>query len=154
MPAVYSASGRPETLGPTAMIDWRTAACGKRMPSWRTKDDAHAPPAITTVRVRMVPFSVTTPQTRPPWSSRPRAAQNWCTVPPYFITPKPATGTAREVSAMPSVGENTPPFQARPVALPCSRASAAPSTWVTTPSPAAKSRHFAQRSISASSLLR
>ena len=30
------------------------------MPSWWQKDDAQAPPAMTAIRVRMVPFSVTT----------------------------------------------------------------------------------------------
>jgi len=52
----------------------RTEACGNRMPSWRQNDDAQAPPAITTVRVWMTPASVTTPLTRPPSSSMPRAA--------------------------------------------------------------------------------
>ena len=79
------------------------------MPSWWQKDEAHAPPAMTTVLVRIVPRSVTTPLTRPPLSSRLRAAHCWCTLPPAAMIPRAATGTAREVSAVPSVGESTRP---------------------------------------------
>jgi hypothetical protein len=46
-------------------------------------------------------------------------------------------------SAVPSVGENTPPFHRRPVALPRALASSAPSICVAIPAVRAKSRHFA-----------
>jgi hypothetical protein len=120
------------------------------MPSWRQKEEAQAPPASTTVRVRIVPASVTTPATRPASSSRPRAAQDWCTLPPRRITPRAMTGAARSGSAVPSVGEKTPPFHGLPVAQPRSAASAAESMWVTTPWVRAKSRQRVQPAISAS----
>jgi glycine/D-amino acid oxidase-like deaminating enzyme len=41
---------------------------------WRTNDDAQAPPAMTATFVRMVPFSVTTPLTRPPLAVGPNVA--------------------------------------------------------------------------------
>ena len=74
-----SAPGAAATVAPgdTDMMDWRTADCGKRMPYWLRNEEAQAPPAWITVLLRIVPFSVTTPQTRPPAVSRPRAAQNW-----------------------------------------------------------------------------
>ncbi len=46
------------------------------MPYWLRNEDAQAPPAWIKVAVRIVPFSVTTPETRPPAVSMPRAAQN------------------------------------------------------------------------------
>ena len=42
---VCSASGSPCTPGATARIEERTAACGKRLPSWRQNADAQAPGA-------------------------------------------------------------------------------------------------------------
>ncbi len=61
--------------GITLMIEDRIEACGKLTPNWWQKDEAQAPPAITTVVVAIVPRSVTTPDTCPPDSSSPRAAQ-------------------------------------------------------------------------------
>ncbi len=142
--AVCRASGRPAAPGATARMDWRTDACGKRMPSWLQNEEAQAPPAMTTVLVRIVPVSVTTPLTRPARSSMPRAAQCWCTVPPAVMIARATTGTAFEGSAVPSVGENTPPFHLRPVALPLSLASFVLNICVVTPTVFAKSRHFAQ----------
>ena len=124
------------------------------MPSWRQNDEAQAPPACTTVRVCTVPASVTTPLTRPPCSSSPRTAHCCTTVPPSLTMAAAAAGAALPGSAVPSVGENTPPFHACPVALPRALASAALSMCVTTPAVLAKSRQRAQRSSSASSLLR
>ena len=111
----------------------------------------HAPPAMTTVLVRIVPSSVTTPLTRPALSSTPRAAQCWCTVPPAVMIARAATGTAFEGSAVPSVGEKTPPFHLRPVALPLSLASCVLNMCVVTSTVLAKSRHFAQPASSFSS---
>ena len=64
------------------------------------------------------------------------------------------TGAARSGSAVPSVGEKTPPFQGRPVAEPRSVASADDSMLVTTPWVRAKSLQRAQPAISASSFER
>jgi hypothetical protein len=44
-------------------------------------------------------------------------------------------------SAVPSLGEKTPPFHARPVARPRSEASLPLSMWVVTPAVNANSRH-------------
>ncbi len=124
------------------------------MPSCRQNDDAHAPPAITTVRVLMTPASVTTPATRPPSSSMPRAAQCWWTLPPSLISAAATAGAAFPGSAVPSVGENTPPFHCRPVARPRSAACLLSSIYVVTPAVFANSPQLAQRDSSASSLLR
>ena len=43
----------------------RTPACGMSMPWWRQNIEVQAPPATSTALVRIVPFSVTTPETRP-----------------------------------------------------------------------------------------
>ena len=67
------------------------------------------------------------------------------------MIPRAATGTAFEGSAVPSVGEKTPPFHVRPVALPLSLASSALNMCVVTPAVLAKSRHFAQPASSFSS---
>ncbi len=61
------------------------------------------------------------------------------------------TPTALEGSAVPSVGENTPPFHLRPVGVPRSVASSSLSMCVVTPTVRAKSRHFAQPASSFSS---
>src|SRR6185437_7201004 len=135
-------------------MDWRTEAWGKRMPSWRQNDDAHAPPASTAVLVLITPASVTTPLTRPPSNSMPRAAQCWWTLPPSFMSAVATAGAAFPGSAVPSLGEKTPPFQARPVAFPRSAACLLSSVWVVTPAVFAKSPQLDQRDSSASSLLR
>ena len=70
------------------------------------------------------------------------------------IAARAITGAARSGSAVPSVGEKTPPFQGLAVARPRSVASAAESMWVTTPCVPAKSRQLAQPAISASSFER
>ena len=67
------------------------------------------------------------------------------------MMPRAATGTAREVSAVPSVGENTPPFHRRPVACPVRSPPSAVNMCVVTPTVRAKSRHFAQPASSLSS---
>ena len=97
--------------------------CGKRMPSWRQNEEAQAPPASTAVLVLMTPASVTTPLTRPPSVSMPRAAQFCWTLPPSFISAAATAGAALPGSAVPSLGEKTPPFNARPVACPRSATS-------------------------------
>jgi hypothetical protein len=102
----------------------------------------------------MVPASVTTPLTRPASRSMPRAAQFCSTVPPSFMKAAATAGAALPGSAVPSVGENTPPFQLRPVTRPRSVASRLLSMCVVTPAVLAKSRQRAQRAISSSSLLR
>ena len=156
----YTASSTPARSPPSAAgrtgaaeMDWRTRRnlLGSELPSWLQKEEAHAPPAMTTVFVRIVPSSVTTPLTRPALSSMPRAAQCWCTVPPAVMIARPATGTAFEGSAVPSVGEKTPPFHLRPVALPLSLASSALSICVVTPTSSENHRHFAQPVSSCSS---
>lgn len=53
---VCSASGSPSAPAVTDRIEERTAACGKRIPSWRQKDEARAPPDMMAVLVRIVPF--------------------------------------------------------------------------------------------------
>ena len=88
------------------------------MPGCLQNDDAQAPPASTTVRVLMTPASVTTPLTRPPSSSTPRAAHAWMTLPPNLMSAAATAGAALPGSAVPSVGEKTPPFQVRPVSRP------------------------------------
>ena len=135
-------------------MDWRIEAWGKRMPSWRQNEEAQAPPASTAVLVLMTPASVMTPLTRPPSVSMPRAAQFWWTLPPSLISAAATAGAALPGSAVPSVGEKTPPFQARPVACPRWAASRLLSMWLVTPAVFAKSRQLAQPEISASSLLR
>ena len=102
----------------------------------------------------MVPASVTTPLSRPPSISMPRAAQFWWTVPPSFMSAAATAGAALAGSAVPSLGEKTPPFHARPVAWPRSEASRPLSMCVVTPAVVANSRHLAQPAIWASSLLR
>jgi hypothetical protein len=119
------AAGSCCSTGARRTIDWRIVASGKRTPSWLQNDDAHAPPASTAVRVLMVPASVTTPLSRPPSISMPRAAQFWCTVPPSFISAAATAGAALAGSPVPSLGEKTPPFHARPVAWPALRGLAA-----------------------------
>jgi hypothetical protein len=108
------------------------------MPYCLQKDEAHAPAASTTIRVRIVPRSVTTPATRPPCTSSPRAAQPCRTTPPRKASACAIRGAARSGSATPSEGEKTPPRQSRPVARPRSVASAADSGWLTTPRSRAK----------------
>ena len=53
-----------------------TRPIGSSMPWRRQNSDDQAPPASSTDCVRMIPFSVTTALTRPPWVSSPRAAQS------------------------------------------------------------------------------
>lgn len=91
----------------------------------------------------MVPSSATRLLIRPAESSTPRAAQFCKMTPPCCCTPLAITGTAMHGSAVPSDGENTPPFQDLPVVAPRAVASALSSIWVMTPSPLAKSRHLA-----------
>ena len=148
------AAGSCCSTGARRTIDWRIVATGNCTPSWLQNEDAHAPPASTAVRVLMVPASVTTPLSRPPSISMPRAAQFWWTVPPSFMSAAATAGAALAVSAVPSLGEKTPPFQARPVAWPRSEASRPLSMCVVTPAVVANSRHLAQPAIWASSLLR
>ena len=133
-------------------MEERTLACGKLIPSCRMKLEAQAPPAITAIGVRITPRSVTTPETHPPLRSIPRAAHICTTRPPMASTARAMAGAARLGSAMPSLGENTPPFQGLPLARARSVASAALSMWVVTPCVRAKSRQRAQPAISASSL--
>ena len=102
---VVSAGGSCCATGATRRMDCRNVDSGKRMPSWWQNDDAQAPPASTAVRVLMVPASVTTPLTRPPSSSRPRAAQFCSTVPPSFMIAAATAGAALAGSAVPSLGE-------------------------------------------------
>ena len=129
-------------------------ACGKRIPSWRQKDEAQAPADNTATFVRIVPFSVTTPAILPPASSTPRAAHSWWTVPPSFMNARATAGAALDGSAVPSVGEKTPPFHGLPVHAARSVASAGLNTCVMTPTVRAKSCQRAQRASSSSSLLR
>jgi hypothetical protein len=151
---VCIASGKPFTPCDTERMDERIDASGRRMPIWWQKDEDHAPPASIATFVRITPRSVTTALTRPPSVSNPRAAQIWCTVLPRLRMARATAGAAFAGSAMPSVGEKTPPFQARPVAAPREVASVALRRRVLTPTPRAKSHQRPQPSSSVSSLLR
>ncbi|MND75080.1 hypothetical protein D3C80_666880 [compost metagenome] len=124
------------------------------MPSWRQKDEAHAPPDRIATFVLIVPCSVTTAESLPPSISIPRAAQFWCTELPSLMIARATAGAALAGSAVPSVGENTPPFHERPVAFPRSPAATLSSICVVTPTVLAKSRHLAQPAISSSLSLR
>ncbi len=85
---------------------------GKRMPSWWQKEEAQAPPARTAIFVRIVPCSVTTPQTRPPSVSMTAGGAGLVDGSAELQDRTAATaGAALAGSAVPSVGEKTPPFQ-------------------------------------------
>jgi hypothetical protein len=56
-PAVISGAGA------VRKTEARTFACARSMPCRRQKSDAHTPPAQSTARAAMAPFSVTTPAT-------------------------------------------------------------------------------------------
>lgn len=58
----------------TVVIEKRTETFGTRAPHWRQKNDAQAPPAITTVCMAMGSCSVTMLDTRPADSFNPRSA--------------------------------------------------------------------------------
>ena len=89
----------------------RTPACASRRSWRRQKRELQAPPASSTVCVRMIPRSVMTPETLPFVMSRPRAAQFWWSVAPSLRAPSAIAGPASDGSARPSVGEWTPPIQ-------------------------------------------
>ena len=109
--------GRDSIQGDVRFAD-ALAALGARIafgPNWI---EAQAPPASTATLVRTVPCSVTTAESRPPSVSMPRAAQDWRIVPPSFRIARATAGAALAGSAVPSVGEKTPPFHGLPVARP------------------------------------
>jgi hypothetical protein len=63
-----------------------------------------APPASTTASQAICPFSVTTPETRPPCVSMPRTAHSVSTVAPAARAASAIAGAACEGSARPSLG--------------------------------------------------
>ena len=56
------------------------------------------PPAMITLPVFMLPFSVMTPLTAPPWRSIPRTAQDCSNVAPFTRAARAMAGAARQGS--------------------------------------------------------
>ena len=81
------------------------------MPSARQKTEDQAPAAHSTVDVRIVPCSVTTPDTRPALRSSPRTAQEVSIVAPFAPAARAIAGAALCGSARPSLWVYSAPAQ-------------------------------------------
>ena len=97
-----------DTSGPPSSFSVRitediTLSCGSVTPKDPANSRDQIPPASTTPSQAMRPFSVTTPEIRPPVVSIPRTAQFVSTVAPCACAPRAIAGAARCGSARPSL---------------------------------------------------
>ena len=82
-----------------------TPSCGRARPRFSRNGRDQTPPARTTEEQPIVPCSVTTPDTRPPWRSMLRTAVPSRMSAPQRRASRPIAGTAFHGSARASLGE-------------------------------------------------